>query len=413
MRLCVQWPRLSPYHLARLRATHERFARDGAAVVALETAGADAFNAWGDTAVAGTTFGHEVLFPDRDYAAIGRDEMHRAVTAALDRLDPDAVAVNAYSLPDALACLAWCQRRRRAAVLMMESNANDAERSSLRERVKGRLIAGFGAALAGGTAQRRYLHHLGFPDARIFEPYDVVDNAFFRDGAAAVRAGHEPVDALPGLAGQVPFFLASNRFVARKNLERLIRAYARYRASAEGPWGLVLLGDGPLRSDLEALADTLGLAGVTFAGLQEYGALPAYYGRAGAFVHPALVEPWGLVVNEAAAAGLPVIVSDRAGCAPDLVRHGENGFAFDPEDVDGLTSHLAEVASMTPERRAAMGARSEALVARWSPERFADGMWAAVEAARAHRRPAPGARAVLWSLQHAVGDPRRLHTLHE
>src|SRR5262249_59830905 len=110
----------------------------------------------------------------------------------------------------------------------------------------------------------------------------------------------------------------------------------RYRAAAgTAAWKLVLLGEGEQRAKLEGLRDALGLRNdVSMPGFKQYDELPAYYGLASAFVHTSTTEQWGLVVNEAMAAGLPVLVSERCGCGPDLVREGVNGFTFDPRQPE-------------------------------------------------------------------------------
>jgi glycosyltransferase involved in cell wall biosynthesis len=192
--------------------------------------------------------------------------------------------------------------------------------------------------------------------------------------------------------------------VAKKNLLRLLDAYARYRQRAGADaWGLVILGDGELRVEIEGRIAWADLAGaVILPGFRQYDELPAFYGLAGAFVHASTTEQWGLVVNEAMAAGLPVIVSDRCGCAPDLVRDGVNGFTFDPSDVEGLTGLMYWVAAMTDEYRQAMGRAGQAIIAEWGPERFAEGLMQAVDAALS--RPPPTAsllhRGLLWALAH-------------
>ena len=122
---------------------------------------------------------------------------------------------------------------------------------------------------------------------------------------------------------------------------------------------------------------------------------------ASAFVHASTTEQWGLVVNEAMAAGLPVLVSNRCGCAPDLVRDGVNGFTFDPYDVDRLADLMLKVSSDQCDREA-MGQASRAIIKDWGPERFADGLMQAVAVARS--RPLPRAswldRSLLWALVH-------------
>jgi glycosyltransferase involved in cell wall biosynthesis len=197
------------------------------------------------------------------------------------------------------------------------------------------------------------------------------------------------------------YFLASCRFIAKKNLARLIDAFASYRATVgEGAWDLVLIGDGALRAELEAQAASLGLAGaVRFMGFRQYDDLPAFYGLAGGFVHVSTVEQWGLVVNEAMAAGLPVIVSQACGCAEDLVEQGVNGWTIDPLDDADIARRLTDLAAPTTDR-AAMGAAGIRIVADFGPERFGSGMAAAVDRARTSkpRRAGPVSRWLLSRL---------------
>jgi glycosyltransferase involved in cell wall biosynthesis len=270
---------------------------------------------------------------------------------------------------------------------MSASNAFDARRGGLREAVKKRTVGLFSAALTGGSLSAAYVRALGMPAERVFVGYDVVDNAHFARGAAAARTAKAPTSGLVG--SDTPFFLASARFVAKKNLDGLIEAYARYRATVgDGAWRLVIMGDGELRPAVEAQIDKLGLAAaVLLPGYRQYDELPAWYGSASCFVHASTVEQWGLVVNEAMAAGLPVLVSNRCGCAVDLVHDGINGFTFDPHDIDVL-AHLMHRVAHGAVDRTAMARSSAAIISDWGPERFATGLAKAVEAAvRSPRRP--------------------------
>ncbi|MEZ4702141.1 MAG: glycosyltransferase [Rhodothermales bacterium] len=407
-RLCVQWARLGPYHLARLAAAHARAVADGRQIVALETASGDATYAWVRES-AQTPFPREIVFPDRVFEEIDAATIHRGIIAALDRIDPDAVAITSYSTPDARACLLWCRKKGRPAILMTETKEDDADRIGWREAVKRSLVGLYDAALVGGSPHQAYFEKLGVPPASVFQGFDAVDNRFFADGADAARRSPAAWAHLPGLADPAPYFLASNRFVARKNLDRLVRAYGAYRRQTATPWRLLLLGDGAERPALEALLRREAIEGVVFCGFRQIDELPAYYGLAGAFVHPALVEQWGLVVNEAMAAGLPVLVSERAGCARDLIRNGVDGYTFDPTDTPELTRLLGLVAGDTADR-AAMGAAARETIALWSPDRFARGLWDAAEYAGS-RPPAsaPIGDALLWTIQR-LG--RRVHSFH-
>jgi glycosyltransferase involved in cell wall biosynthesis len=252
----------------------------------------------------------------------------------------------------------------------------------------------FQAGLVGGTSHAEYLAELGLPRERIFLGWDVVDNEHFRAGADAARAAPHPA-GLPA-----DYFLASSRLIPRKNLLTLLDAYAAYRAQAgPGAWALVILGDGMQRGELERHRDRLGLAGdVRMPGFKPYGELPTYYAFAGAFILPSETEQWGLVVNEAMAAGVPVIVSDRCGCARHLVENGRNGFTFPPGDAEQLTRLLRHVAGDCD--RAALGRRSREIIADWSPARFADGLGRAVEAAGT--APVPRPRLADWAIVRAL-----------
>lgn len=399
LRLCVQWPRFGPLHLARLRATHAYAHERGGTLIGLETASDDAIYEW--NVEEGTEpFERVQAFPGRVFNDISPADMHARTLAVLDEIAPDAVAIMSYGYPDARAALAWCRRRRRAAILMMATKEDDAERVAWREWVKGQIVQEYDSAIVGGTPQRDYVVKLGLPPDCVFTKYNAVDNAFFERGATEARAHPERFRHLPGLESETPFFVASNRFIERKNLDRLLLAYGRYRQQAtergQAVWRLLMLGDGYLRPELEALVEREEIEGVEFCGFRQIDELPAYYGLAGAFVHPSLVDQWALVVNEAMAAGLPVIVSTGAGCARDLVDEGRNGFRFAPLDVSALAHHMTSVAAPGTDR-AAMGERSREIVAGWAPERFAASMWQAAEAGltRADRRPN-------WAVQGAL-----------
>ncbi len=213
--------------------------------------------------------------------------------------------------------------------------------------------------------------------------------------AAEVRSQLPQIRAIHRLPEN--YFLASARFVEKKNLLNLIRAYAQYRELAESKsdlrpltsdlWSLVLLGDGPLRSALSHLISDLRLQqSVLLPGFKQYGELPVYYACAKTFIHASTVEQWGLVVNEAMASGLPVLVSNRCGCARDLVHDAVNGFTFDPYNVEQLAQLMLKISGPNFPL-SVFGSESLRIIADWCPDRFARGLGRAVESALASPRP--------------------------
>ena len=282
----------------------------------------------------------------------------------LQDLRPEVVVVPGYWDIRSLVGIAEYRRQRREALLLLwsESTALDHRRNALIETFKTCLMSNFDGALVAGSRHAAYLAELGMPAERIGIVGNCVDNEFFSSRARALRTE----------ASVAPYFLFVGRLIPEKNIEGLIRAYERYRQRVgEKAWPLQIVGSGPLESRLKAQVDRRALRGVTFAGLRQVHELTQYYAHAGCFVLPSTSEPWGLVVNEAMACGLTVLVSDRCGCAPELVREGVNGFTFDPQSTDDLASLMERVSSgALPLAR--FGRESVGIVSRFTPEAFAE-----------------------------------------
>jgi glycosyltransferase involved in cell wall biosynthesis len=363
--------RIAPYPPARLGAWAA--ARPGAVKV-IEFRPTDAVYAW--TAV-NESGGYE------RFQTHSREELCRA----LDELQPQVIVCVGYADPEINQAIAWALRRQVPLVTCSDSTYDDEPRSWTKELFKRRIVGAFDAALVAGRRAHDYLEHLGLGGERRFQSWDVVDNTHFERGAELNGTGESASRERLKLPPR--YFLCVARFVPKKNLPRLVAAYARYTAQAgHEAWSLILSGTGPLESELRGCVAAAGLKSqVHFPGFLQYPDLPACYGFAGAFVLPSVSDQWGLVVNEAMAAGLPVLVSSRCGCAPDLVCEGENGFTFDPENIEALAGRLTQMAGLDQARRAAIGKRSREIVASFSPEAFARGLEAAIACALARQRP--------------------------
>lgn len=361
--------RIGPYHRARLKAL-----RDAAdAVLALEVCRRDETYAWEEEAVPegisrATLFAREA--DGRDIATL----RHR-IEGALDTFAPDCVAIPGWAEPAGLMALQWARRHGVPAVVMSDSQAHDAPRRRFAEWAKRAVLSSAGAAFAAGPTSCTYLVQLGMARHRIALGYDAVDNAHFSRGALTARQ-------VPGsrerLGLPTRYLLAVARFVPQKNLLTLAGAFneARRRGLVEAD--LVIVGEGPQRPALEALAGP----GVLVRPFASYDALPALYGLSEGLILPSLVEPWGLVVNEAMAAGRPVIVSEKAGAAPALVEDGVNGFVCPPTH-DGLLGAMARHADADAD---AMGRAAAATIAAWDLDRFVRGFCEAARLAAAHER---------------------------
>jgi 1,2-diacylglycerol 3-alpha-glucosyltransferase len=386
--IAILFDRLGPYHWARLQAAARLFR-----VVAVETC-AVTREYQRERIDEPRAFEKITLFDDvSDSRSLKRRLLRRKMATALREVDPAVAMIPGWATPASLVALEWCLRNQRPSVVMSESNAFDEKRYALAELTKRIVVSLFSAGLAGGQLQREYLITLGLPHSRVFTGYDVVDNEYFATNAAHVRENQAPLRRELNLPEK--YFLASARFVPKKNLRRLVEGFAFYRNLA-GPnhWKLVLLGDGPLRQELVILRHKLGLGNdIVLPGFIQYRVLPAYYALGDVFVHASTTEQWGLVVNEAMATGLPVIVSNRCGCVPDLVAEGKNGFTFNPESVEDLGKLMVDVSRLSDRRLEEMRAESRRIVAGFTPTHFAAGAQRAIDVAKA----APIHRATLFS----------------
>lgn len=244
----------------------------------------------------------------------------------------------------------------------------------------------FSSALVAGKRHIDYTNKLGMPLEKIFTGFDVVDNNYFSQSAHSVRENEVEARHVLGISRK--FFLVPCRFIPEKNLAMLAVAYEKYRRDlSSSGWDLVLVGDGPDRADIVALCRKVSISQyVHFVGFKQYNELPIFFGLASALILPSLKDTWGLVVNEAMASGLPVLVSSHCGCAPDLVSEGINGFTFDPTNSDALASLMHRLTVEGVDLKV-MGDAGREIISEWGLERFSSGLWnAAVTACCSNRR---------------------------
>ncbi len=368
--LVILFHRLGPYHVARLQG-----ASTLGRVVCVELAAQTDTYAWEGVEAPVERI---TCFSGEHSRAVPFKRMQQRIAEIMGSLNPRCVALNGWWDNGALAALGWCNQHGVPAILMSESQKSDGQRSTFRELVKKSLVKGYAAGLVGGITHREYLMELGLPSECIFQGYDAVDNSHFEREATSLRGREEQLRSELGL--QRPFFLASARFISKKNLPLLIRAFGRYRKLVDTPWDLVILGDGPDRPLIEECIQNGEMGEVVhLTGFLQLNQILPYYALASAFVHPSTNEQWGLVLNEAMASGIPAIVSNACGSAREMIRHRENGLLFDPLKEEQLTDEMVWL-YQHPEERLAMASAASETIRNYGPEAFGKGIWNAVDA---------------------------------
>ena len=301
------------------------------------------------------------------------------VVPALEDIRPDVVVVSGWSTFAAQAAIAWCRARDISYVLVVESH-DEGPRSGWRRTVKDTVVPPIVANAAGvlvtGTLARNSMIARGAPADRVRVFANTVDVAEFGANASRLLDRRPELRSALGADQDDVVVLSVARLAPEKGLDDLVRAVDE---AADERLLLVVAGEGGERSHLEQLAGELGVK-LVLTGDLDWERIVELYVAADVFALLSEREPWAVVVNEAGACGLPLVLSDRVGAAHDLLRDGENGALVAAGDVAAAAGALRALAA-DPELRRAQGARSRELAADWGYGPSVDGFLEAVREA--------------------------------
>ena len=298
--------------------------------------------------------------------------INRGMLSALNRILPDAVLCGGYNYLASWEAAYWARAHRIPLLLWSESTALDRRRGHLLvEFTKARFLGLCRAFVVPGKSSLRYLKDLGIARERVFTAPNAVDTDLFSSLAEEARRCDTQVRVRHSLP--LRYFLYVGRLVRIKGVFELMEAYAQLRAKVRSEVGLVFVGDGVDRAELMEYASRVAPGTIQFPGFVHRERLPEFYALADAFIFPTLSDPWGLVVNEAMSCGLPVILTNVAGCMPDLVQDRWNGYVVKPADPSQLAAAMLRLASDSGLRRE-MGARSRERIEANSPQQWTEGL---------------------------------------
>ncbi len=281
------------------------------------------------------------------------------ISTLLESEKPDVLMTVGYKSMTLLRAALWAKRRSIPCVVQSDSNHEDNPRSPWKELTKRIIVKKcFDAAFVAGERSYEYIKSLGIKEDKIWRGVDVIENLHF--STAKNKWNSDKFNN---------YFITVSRLSPEKNIEMLIQAFKSYRNEG-GKWGLLIVGTGPQERELiSAVPETISNY-VHWYGWASYKEIPSLYNSASCLILPSVSEPWGLVINEAMAAGLPVLVSRKCGCCPDLCKNGVNGFDFDPHSAEELANLMRKVSSGQVDLKA-MGAASRNIISYLTPETWA------------------------------------------
>ena len=294
----------------------------------------------------------------------------------------DVLSMGGYnSLTYLMAAVA--QRATGGAVLIRDEQTTLDRRSFANLAVKQLTLRPLLAQARGlyvSTANRRWLERFGMPAERLFASPYTVDNDRLQSAAAALAPRRAELRKELGVpSGNAPVVATVCRLIEKKGLFTLLEAFRRARA--EVPGVLLIVGSGPLEQRLRAIVERDRIPDVVFGGFLNRSEVTQAYAVADAFaLLSEYQETFGLAVNEAMNFSLPIVVSDRVGCAADLVNEDRNGYAVGAGDVDGATRALSRLLR-DRDLRERMGSASREIIGSWNVAASVEGFVAASTAA--------------------------------
>lgn len=292
----------------------------------------------------------------------------------LNTLNPDVLIMCGYSYVSYWAGLFWAKKNKKKIILWSASNEDDHKRVFYKEFIKSFFVRRCDAYSVYGKRSRDYLIKLGAKEDKIFIVGTNTDNDFYYNETMKWRKERSTLVKNFGIPERN--FLYIGRFSHEKNILRLLDAYRDLKCGEE--WGLILLGSGPQKEEIERYIEAYQIKNVFMPGFKQKEEIPQYLAVSDVLVLPSVSEPWGLVVNEAMACGLPVLVSHRCGCVPELVHPGINGYMFDPFNIDEIAYYMTHISSGEVELKS-MGEASKRIITNYTPEAWAKALKDCIE----------------------------------
>jgi len=362
-KIVVVWPNFGPHHVTRLSA----LSRYVTHIAGIEISRKQMIYPW-HSDKSDLPFSFYSLF-DKPYETVDPNVLTRELIKIISQINPQIIVMPGLTEKHYRKVAAWARKNNRAVVMSMATWAGDKKRFWVKEWVKSFIYRRYAdAVVCTGIRTQLYTESLGFSADQIWRSGNALADEHYYD---AKDSSGQADTAIINEAEKLPehFFIYVGRFSAEKNLQRLISAYEKY-VSGGGQWGLVLVGDGPQKKDLQNLIVASPHAEmVVMVNWLPPATLKQLLAQASCFILPSIKETWGLVAQEAMLRKLPILISRKCGCLPEFCVRGVNGYDFDPLDVHSLSDLMCRISH--DKNLQTMGIQSRKIAERYTPD-----MWA-------------------------------------
>lgn len=306
------------------------------------------------------------IYPEAKMENLQAGKAVKKIMDFLDQINPDIVIAGAIAFPGGAAAVRWCNKHKKHVIVFDDARIDDVPRAGYVNWIKKKIYALVDAMFIPAPSHDKSYEFFGFLKNQLFYGVNCVDNEFFFCSNNDLQA-----DFL-----NKPYFLVVGRQIKVKNLYALISVFEKIcNEKKVHDINLVLIGDGEEHEGLREAAGGLLQKRIFFYGYKSQYELRSIYRNAEALVLSSHRETWGLVVNEAMASGLPVLVSKKCGCVETLVEDGANGYVMDPDNNASIESALLRFVALMPDEKSEMRRISRKIINNWGLDRFCEGVW--------------------------------------
>jgi len=358
------------YWRSRLLDLQRTFKKIGIRLDIVEIAGEGSPYAFENKAIKNDNLNWHILFPGKAAEDIPSPLSQNAICNKLKELNPDVVMAGAIAYQSGTGALKWKAETGKPVIIFDDARPEDVQRSWFINTIKKIFYREVDAVICPAPSHLKGFIRWGLPEEEIFYGIDVVDNEFFGKKNNG-NPEESKKDKIPK-----PYLLAVGRQIEKKNWLKLIEAFVLYKKeNSDSRLNLVFIGDGPLHDSLVEAAESNRRKDIIFIPFVQQKVIVQYYQAAKGIILPSRYgETWGLVVNEAMAAGLPVLVSRECGCSEMLVREGINGWTFDPNNTEEISDKINKLDCLTQEQWEKMSLASTEIISEWGLDRFTQGV---------------------------------------
>lgn len=287
------------------------------------------------------------LFPDKSYDEISIATIRETFLNKINEINPDVVIAGSIVFFAGALGLRWAKNNHKKFIMFDDAKPSQIKRNFFVQWVKDLITMQIdGLWLPSKDYNEAYRKFID-KDSLVFYGYNCIDNDLFK-----FRAKREM---------DFTTIICVARLVPIKNIDYLLRAWKLIEKRRPN-YRLVIIGDGPEFVNLNELTLHMGLKTIVFLGAVNNSDIPTYFYNSAAFVLPSLSESWGLVVNEAMASGLPILISNKINASNTLLKEGINGFGFEPSNVKNIAEKIISFIDLNIEEKRKMSENSSKII---------------------------------------------------